>query len=53
MNFTNTDCVGLRVYEFLHLMRNFPMEPQLNWQVYDQIEPIKTKIIQEIKNDIH
>jgi hypothetical protein len=49
MNFTNTDRVGLRVYEFLHLMRNFPMEPQLDLQVYYQIEPIKTKIHQEIK----
>jgi hypothetical protein len=48
MTFTNTDFVEF-VYEFLNLMRNFPVEPQLNWQVYDQIEPIKTKIHQEIK----
>ena len=48
MTFTNTDFVEF-VYEFLHLMRNFPMEPQLDVQVYYQIEPIKTKIHQEIK----
>ena len=51
MTFTNTDCVGLRVYDFVHFvhfMRNFPMEPQLNGQVRDQIKPIQYKIKQEI-----
>ena len=48
MNFTNTDCVGVRVYRFVD-MRNFPWEPQLNAKVYDQNIPIQTKIHQEIR----
>ena len=48
MNFTNTDRVGLRVYEFLDFMRNIPWEPELA-KVYDQNIPIQTKIYQEIR----
>jgi len=53
MTFTNTDCVGEDIYvDFdgqLHdqLLR-YVVYDEVSWQMYKQIEFIKTKIEQEI-----
>ncbi len=60
MNFTNTDCVGIDVYWYFHSQAYAQVYAkvndqvwdqvwdQVNFKMYDQINPIKTKIRREI-----
>ena len=53
MNFTNTDCVRHEIRwqvenQVHHQLLRYLVYDEVSWQMYEQIEPIKTKIEQEL-----
>ena len=62
MTFTNTDCVNPKTiyWDFYHEINEqmfsqvgWQVNDQARWQVDDQINPIRIKIVQEIKNEFY